>query len=273
MVIGVCFSDFLWNRIGFHRTPAALFRSCWVVAALTLAWLPALSRADDKITQKNGTVITGQIVSVSGGQVTVMSKTPNGGVAKVPYMISDIQSVDMTPPPALAGAKDQPPATVIAALSPIVKEYAGLPADWVLDAMGQLADAYSASSQDDAANAIYAQISQLYPGSSYTNIAVAGQAKLLLKQGKIDQALALIQPVIDAANKNVAPSPTDGRAYANAFLVYGQILEAQKKFSQALEAYLTVKTMFYQPELAGLVARSEQLAKNVRDQNPGLGVD
>ena len=69
---------------------------------------------------------------------------------------------------------------------------------------------------------------------------------MLLSQGKIAEALAAVQPVIDAANKTVAPSAADARAYASAFLVYGQILEAQKKYPEALEAYLTVKTMFYQ---------------------------
>jgi len=240
---------------------------------LFLALVPVVCPADDKIIQKNGTVITGQVVGVSNGQVTVSSKTANGGTATVPYLISDIKTVEMAPPASVTQVKGQAPAAVVAALAPLVKQYAGLPADWVLDAMGQLADAYSQLGQADAATAIYTQIGQLYPGSSYTNIAVAGQAKLLLKQGKIDQALATVQPIIDAANKNVAPSPSDGRAFANAFLVYGQILEAQKKYPEALEAYLTVKTMFYQPELAGLVEQSDHLAQNLRAQNPGLSVD
>ena len=243
------------------------------LASLVFALGMAASSAEDRLIQKNGNVITGQVVGVSGGQVSVISKTPNGGVARIPYMISDLRSVEMAPPAALADVKGQSSSAVVTALAPLVKEYAGLPADWVLDAMGQLADAYSDLGQIDSANAIYNQINQLYPGSSYTNIAVAGQAKLLLKQGKLDQALAQIQPVITAANKDVAPSPSDGRAYASAFLVYGQILEAQKKFPEALEAYLTVKTMFYQPELASLVAQSDELAKNLRAQNPGLGVD
>ena len=79
-----------------------------------------------------------------------------------------------------------------------------------------------------------------------------------------------MQPIIDAANKDLAPSQSDGGLYATAFMVYGQALEAQKKLDQALEAYLTVKTMFYQnPTLAD---QADQLAKKLRDQNPGLGV-
>jgi hypothetical protein len=80
-----------------------------------------------------------------------------------------------------------------------------------------------------------------------------------------------LQPIIDQANQDLAPSQSEGGLYATAFLVYGQALEAQKKLEQALEAYLTVKTMFYQnPALAD---QADQMAKKLRDQNPGLGVE
>ena len=242
------------------------------VFALALAsLLPTLALGEDQITQKNGTVISGQITGVSDGQVMVTSKTSNGGEARVPYQISDIKSVIMAPPAELAQVKGQPPATVVAKLAPLVKAYAGLPTDWVLDAMGQLAEAYSDLKQDDQASAIYAQINQLYPGSAYTNIATAGQARLLLTQGKTGEALAALQPVIDAADKTVSPSASDARAYAGAFIVYGEILEAQKKYPEALEAFLTVKTVFYQNQ--ALVDQSDQLVKNLRVQDPGVSVN
>jgi len=80
-----------------------------------------------------------------------------------------------------------------------------------------------------------------------------------------------VQPIVDQANKDMAPSPSDGATYAKAFLVYGRVLEAQKKPRQALEAYLTVKTMFYQNP--ALVGQADQRAKTLYDQNPGLGID
>lgn len=245
------------------------WRLCFTLS-LVLAF-PAVSSADDTIIQKNGTKIVGKIVGVSDGQVTITSKASNGSPVTLPYMISDIKSVAMDPPPQMVASKGQPPAQVVAALAPLVKSYAGLPADWVVDAMAQLADAYSTLKQGDQASAIYTQINTLYPGSAYTNIAVAGQANLLLSQGHPDQALAMIQPVIAAANKTVAPSAGDARAYASAFLVYGQILEAQNKAPEALEAYLTVKTMFYQNQ--SLVDQSDQLVKNLQAHNPGVSVD
>ena len=112
---------------------------------------------------------------------------------------------------------------------------------------------------------------RLYPGSSYENVAKAGKAELSLDANKIDEALAIVQPIVDQANKDMAPSPSDGATYAKAFLVYGRVLEAQKKPRQALEAYLTVKTMFYQNP--ALVGQADQRAKTLCDQNPGLGVD
>jgi len=94
---------------------------------------------------------------------------------------------------------------------------------------------------------------------------------MCLQSGRIDEAVAAVQPIIDAANKNLAPSQAEGGLYAKAFLVYGQALEAQKKPGQALEAYLTVKTMFYQN--SALADQASDLAKKLRDQYPGVGVE
>jgi hypothetical protein len=244
-------------------------RSVLVLAVASL--LPTLALGEDVITKKDGTVIPGTINGVSDGQVMFTSKASNGSLVRLPYPISDIKTVAMTPPAEMAQVKGQTPDVVVAKLAPLVKSYAGLPADWVLDAMSQLADAYSALKQDDQASAIYAQINQLYPNSAYTNIATAGQAKLLLMQGKIDEALALVQPVVDAADKSLSPAANDARAYAATFLVYGQILEAQKKYPAALEAFLLVKTVFYQNQR--MVDQSEQLVKNLRVQAPDVSVD
>jgi len=224
--------------------------------------------ADDQLKKKDGSVITGQVTKVVGGQVFVSTR---GGKDIVPYYLSDIQSVTMTTPADVDKVKDAAPATVVSTLEPLVKQYMGLPADWVIDAMAQLAEAYAATGKPDQAGATYTQIEQLYPGSPYLVQAAAGKAKLSLQGGKVDEAITALKPLIDQANRNVAPSPTEGRLYAQAFLVYGQALEAQKKYPQALEAYLTVKTMFYQK--SNLVEQAAQLAAKLREQNPGLSIE
>lgn len=241
-----------------------------VALALVVATVP--SHAQDQIVKNDGSQIVGTIIGVSDGQVTMESHTPNGGVARGIYYLSDIKTVYMAPPADVAQlTPDSTTGTIIATLEPEIKKFSGLPADWVVAAMAQLAQAYLAENKGDRAAALYSQIDTLYPGSKYHVQAVAGAAMLSLKAGNIDDAIAAIQPVIDQANKDIAPSPADGALYANAFLVYGQALEAQKKPKQALEAYLTVKTMFYQNP--ALVTQAEQLVKNLRDQNPGIGVE
>jgi tetratricopeptide (TPR) repeat protein len=244
-----------------------------LLIGLTLVFTAVCLTADDQILKKDGTTISGQIISVSDGQVTVQSTTSRGGIAKVPYPLSDIKSVSMAVPPTVTAVATPgtPPSAVIAALEPEVAQFAGLPSDWVVGAMAQLAEAYAAQGQADRALATYNQIVQLYPGSIYENVAKAGKAEMSLKAGKIDDALATVQPIVDQANKNIAPSPTDGALYAKAFLVYGQVLEKQAKPQQALEAYLTVTTMFYQNP--ALVGQADQLAKSLRDRNPGIGID
>jgi tetratricopeptide (TPR) repeat protein len=229
--------------------------------------------ADDQIIKKDGTVIPGTVVSVADGQVMFESRTSNGGVAKLPYYLSDIKTVNMAAPADVTKvqAAGTDPAAVIAALDPQVKKFAGLPADWVVAAMAQLGDAYAQSNQVDKATAAYKQISLLYPGTGYEKLANAGVADLDFKAGKIDEAMTILKPIIELANKDIAPSPSDGALYAKAFLVYGKILEAQKNPQQALEAYLTVKTMFYQNTM--LADQADQLAKNLKDQNPGLGIE
>jgi tetratricopeptide (TPR) repeat protein len=252
--------------IGFFLSHGRLFG---VALAAAILVLPA--KADDQLKRKDGTIITGQIQGVSNGQVMVKSRTANGGEVRLPYYLSDIQSVDMAPPAAYTGLKDAAPAAVIAALEPLVKQYAGLPTDWVVEAMAKLADAYAVQNQSAKALEICNQIDTLYPGSKYHLQAVAIKARMSLQQGKPAEAIAAVKPIIDEANQNLAPSQAEGGLYATAFLVYGQALEAQKQNPQALEAYLTVKTMFYQnPALA---EQADQLAKKLREQNPGLGVD
>jgi tetratricopeptide (TPR) repeat protein len=247
-----------------------------VVAALLLLAVRAM--AGDQVLKTDGTVISGQITGVADGMVTVQSTTSRGGSATVPYPLSDIKSVTMAVPPAVttASTPGTSPAAVVSALEPVVRQFAGLPTDWVVGAMAQLAEAYSAQGQEDKAVAVYNQIVQLYPGSAFENVAKAGKAEMSLKAGKIDEALAAVQPMVDQANKDIAPSPADGALYAKAFLVYGQVLEKKNQPQQALEAYLTVKTMFYQNP--ALVDQAEQLAKALRDQykqahNTDLGID
>jgi tetratricopeptide (TPR) repeat protein len=223
--------------------------------------------------KSDGTTVSGAILGVSDGAATVESKLPGGGIAKFPVMFADIKSITMATPPAVAAvqAPNTPPGQVIAALEGPVKQFAGLPATWVVDAMAQLGDAYSQVGQTDQGLAIYNEIGSLYPHSPYTAVADASRAQLDLDAGKVDDALKIVQPIVDKANQDIAPSPIDGGTYAKAFIVYGRALEAQKKLPEALEAFLTVKTMFYQNP--NLVAEADHYAQALRAKNPDIGIE
>lgn len=244
-----------------------------VLIVLAAVVLTLRGLADDQIVKTNGQTVTGTILSVSNGAAMVQAAGPSGGNAKFPVPLADIKSVTMTTPPAVAkaGAPNTPPAQVIAALEPPVKQFAGLSAPWVIDAMAQLGDAYAQVGQTDKALAMFNQITSLYPNSPYTAVADASRAQVDLEAGKIDDALKIVQPIVAKANQDIAPSPTDGSTYAKAFIVYGRVLEAQKKLPEALEAFLTVKTMFYQNP--NLVAEADHYAQDLRTKNPDIGIE
>jgi tetratricopeptide (TPR) repeat protein len=245
-------------------------RGCLLALAIPLLALRLV--ADDSITKTDGTVITGKIQGVSGGQVKVESVRPNGGTVTQAYYLTDIRLVTMATPPEVSKvqAPNTDPNAVVAALEPITKQYAGLSVQWVIDAMAALGDAYTKLNQTDKALATYTQIGALYPGSPYVHVADASKAQVALDAGKVDDAMKLLQPIIDQADKNLAPSQVDAATYAKAFLVYGKVLVAQKKPQQALEAFLTVKTMFYQNP--ALVTEAEGDVADVRKNNPNIGV-
>jgi tetratricopeptide (TPR) repeat protein len=245
--------------------------ACMVMLAAACLTLRAV--ADDQIVKTTGETVTGHITGVSDGAATIQTRTSSGGTAAFPIMISDIKSITMDPPPAVKAAETPgtAPGDVIHALEAPVNQYAGLPAKWVVDAMAQLGDAYSQVGQTDKALEIYNKIGSLYPNSAYLNVANASRAQVDVDAGKFDDALKIVQPIVDKANQDLAPSPIDGATYAKAFIVYGRVLEAQKKLPEALEAFLTVKTMFYQNP--NVVAEADHYAKELRSQNPNLGVE
>jgi tetratricopeptide (TPR) repeat protein len=222
--------------------------------------------AQDKITLKNGSDISGRIIDVSGPNVNIAVTA-----GTIPYPLSSIASVQMNAPADLAKAQDATPDRTISLLDPLVKKFKGLPVDWVSEAMATEAEAYSESGKDDQAVAIFNEMSKLYPGSRYQVRALAGLARASLKAGNYDEAISKVAPLIADANKVFSPSIQDGRVYGEAFLVRGEALEKQGKLKEALESYLTVVTVFYQnPTTAKLAA---ELSDKLRKTNPKVAAD
>ncbi|MES2310249.1 MAG: tetratricopeptide repeat protein [Verrucomicrobiota bacterium] len=226
-------------------------------------------RGEDIIFLKTDQQQKGQIVGADGTNV-LLEIAVGSGKGRVPVPISNIQKIEMTVPSEVTSVKKTDPAAVISTLEPVVKKFKGLPADWVVDAMGTLADAYSATGKNTEAAAYYSQIEQLFPGSKYVIKANVGKAKAALSAGNTDEALKLLDPLIEAANKTAAPSAEEGRLYGEAFLVKGMALEKKNDLEGALESYLTTVTSFYHH--VDVVNQAEELAKKLRSQNPQLVV-
>jgi tetratricopeptide (TPR) repeat protein len=241
---------------------------------LAAACLTLRAVADDQIVKTTGETVTGHITGFSDGAVTIQTRTASGGTAAYPIMQSDIKSISMDAPDAVKQVQPPnktTPGDVIHALEGPVNQFAGLNTKWVVDAMAQLGDAYSQVGQTDKALEIYNKIGSLYPNSAYLNVANASRAQVDVDAGKLDDAMKIVQPIVEKANQDLAPSPVDGATYAKAFIVYGRVLAAQNKLPDALEAFLTVKTMYYQNP--NLVAEADHYAQDLRAKNPGLGVN
>lgn len=236
-----------------------LYRSFLVCVGLLLA-ISAM-HGQDKISLKTGQEVTGKILEVANGSVSV-----SVGAGTIPYPLANIAKVEMATPAeiekARAGSADQ----AILLLEPLVKKFKGLPTDWVPDAMVRLAESYSQSGKENESIAVFQDMVKLYPGSRHQVRAQAGLAKSAFKEGKYDEVLTSLAPLIAEANKSFSPSQEDGRAYSEAFLIQGQALEKQGKLKEALESYLTVVTVFYQNPAAAKTAQEQ--ADSLRKNNP-----
>jgi tetratricopeptide (TPR) repeat protein len=232
-----------------------------LLGALTLA--NTVSLAQDKIIANDGKVQEGEIVGFSNNQV--MIKLPAGTIG-VPLV--QVKRVEMAAPPAIKQALATAPAASLSVLEAAVTKFKGLPADWVVEAMGHLADGYASQNNAGKAEALYQEMSRLYAGSRFIIKATVGMAKTALQQNQPDQALQLLRPLIAQANARFYQSMDDSRLLGEAFLVQGQVLEAQGKLGEALASYLQTTTLFFHNEPVTKEAATR--AAQLRERNPKL---
>ena len=234
-----------------------------VLLSVGLLW------GEDTVYLKAGDPQKGQIIGADGVNL-LLEITIGSGKGKVPIPLANIQKVEMAVPTELRSLAKSDPAAIITALEPLVKKFKGVPVDWIVDAMGTLADAYTSTGKMEESKALYAQVEQLFPGSKYLIKANVGKAKGLFAAGNLDEALKQLEPLIELADKTAAPTSEEGRLYGEAFLVKGRILEKKNDLEGALESYLTTITSFYQN--VDVVSQAEEQAKKLRSQNPQLVV-
>ncbi|MEM1059535.1 MAG: hypothetical protein AAGK14_09830 [Verrucomicrobiota bacterium] len=238
-----------------------LFSPRWMILAVGLVCATSMARAQDKIVFQDGKEQTGKILNVTGNSVTMQV-----GAGKIPFPLRNIRSVEMPPPAQLEQSIGKSAPEQISLLAPLVQRFKGLPAAWLVDAMGQLAAAYSDSGQSSKALDLYKEIQSTFPGSKFEMVATTGMAREELKKNNIPRAMSLVQPVIKASNENLMPTSTDSRIYADAYIVLGDAQAKNAMYDQALESYLAVVTIFYHNPRA--VAEAEQKAQQLRANRP-----
>jgi hypothetical protein len=235
----------------------------WLVFSGVISLADTGVWAQDKITKTDDNVLTGQITGVLNNQIQI--KLPVGTVG-VP--IFQVKSVEMKAPPEVAASVNASPAQIIATLGPIANTFKGLPADWAVEAMATVADAYSAQGDGAKAQELYVEMGKLYPGSRYLIKANVGLAKTALQNKQPDEALKLVEPLIVQSSQKFFYPEAECRLYSEAFFVQGQAFEAKGKFPEALASYLMTSTVFYQNEKINAEAVT-RVAK-LREANPKL---
>lgn len=234
-------------------------------AALIMGLIHAVSpcAAQDKIVTARGETVEGRIVKVtpSGAPVVRMA---NGVETAVPK--ETIRAIQMQPPPGLAEARkalneSQFP-QVLAAIEKDAQAFAGLQVDWVIEALGLVADAHLALGKKSEAGAIYRKMETDYANSAYAVKAKVGLAKISVSVNRIPEAEAALKPILESAQKLLAPPEAEQRVFADAAFVMGQLEEARGQKQEALENYMRVTTLY--PLNPSLVAQAEARIKALR---------
>ncbi|SDT91310.1 hypothetical protein SAMN05444156_0682 [Verrucomicrobium sp. GAS474] len=239
-------------------------KGCLIVALAFGFLLPGFLRADDTLYKKDGSLLTGEITQFQGGNI--MLKLP-AGVIGVP--VADVARIDMTVPAAMAATEKASPDLVQSTLQPLVDQYKGLPVPWVPMAMARLADAAQQKGDTAKTAAIYADLASLYSGPESPIAAKIALARYALIQKKVDEALALLQPIV-AEVKKAPGSAAAADSLGSLFLLNGEVLEAKGDTAAAYESYLTTVTLFNQNEAS--VKAAQQKIASLTGATPALQV-
>lgn len=184
---------------------------------------------------------------------------------------SMFESFDMAAPPEYRQgydaftARDYPAAQ--ARIKSVVDKYKGLPTAWAQYAATLLGDIYIALNDLGKAETAYSDARRLYPAAAGAGAtAEIGPALIAVKRKDFAAAKSKVAPIIAEALKEKAAPPAKAMAYSKAFLVSGQVKEAQDDLPGALEDYLRTVTIFYQDPAAVTVAQEQADALRARDK-------
>ncbi len=242
-----------------------LFAFSFSLATLCFLGFPAL--AQDKIVSKGQTQDV-KILGVSGANVQIQVGT---GTIGVPLAI--ITSVTKEAPAEVAEAnkafeaKDYAKALTFA--KAVNGKFLGLPVDWARETASLVGDIYVAQGKLTEAEAAYKDFQRAYPRGGSIQVDV-GMARIAFSRKNFDEALAKLEPIAEAAQKNPFETGPDAIAYSQAFFLLGQIAEARQQNAPALEYYLKTVTLFHRD--ANAARQAQERADSLRKQDPSLTI-
>lgn len=195
-----------------------------------------------------GTDATGVKVKVAGRDISLPP--------------SAFETFEMAPPPEYKQGYDaftaRDYATAAAKIKSVTDKFKGLPTAWAQYAVNLLGDIYIELNDLPKAEAAYNDVKRLYPAAAGgSTVAEVGPALVAFRKKDYATAKAKVDPVITEALADKAPPQTKAMAYSKAFLVSGQIKEAEGNLSGALEDYLRTVTIFYHDPAAVTLAQEQ----------------
>ncbi len=205
-------------------------------------------------------------------QVKVVGISPSGanleflvGAGKLGLPLASIREVRMATPAeysqAIAAyqAKDFPKALIL--IKGLADKFKGMPAPFAVQATALLGELYIQTNDLAKAEAAYNDFKKLYPAGGSLQSEV-GLSRLAVARKDFETAKQKLAPITEAALQEKIITPANALAYSQAFLVSGQVKEAEGNLPGALEDYLRTVTLFYHDRTA--VASAQERADTLR---------
>jgi predicted Zn-dependent protease len=219
--------------------------------------------AQDTILMNTGAVQQGTVLGVTpSGQIEFQVA---GSTNKLGLALSQVREVRMNPPAEYAqaiaayGAKDY--AKALTLTKGLVDKFKGMPTPWAQQAVALIGELYIQTNDLPKAEAAYNDFKRLYPAGGSLQSEV-GLSRLAVAKKDYATAKQKLDPITDAALKEKIVTPANALAYSQAFLVSGQVKEAEGNLAGALEDYLRTVTLFYHDRTA--VASAQERADTLR---------
>jgi hypothetical protein len=226
--------------------------------------------AQDIIIDAQGTARTVRVVGMSASGQTLEFLVGEG---KLGLPLNQIKEVRMNPPAEFGQAfqayqaKDYTKAQTL--MKGVADKFRGMPATWAQQASGMLVDIDLALKETARAEADYAAFVKAYPAGGTLQADVLA-ARIAASKNNFEVAKQKLAHVTEAALKEKAVSGANALAFSQAFLVSGQVKEAEGNFNGALEDYLRTVTLFYHDRAA--VGVAQERADALRSQHKDAAV-